>query len=36
MGIFVTSTFNTDHLMVKAENLGRTLSLLRVAGHIVS
>ncbi|MDZ5648639.1 ACT domain-containing protein [Nitrospirillum sp. BR 11828] len=36
IGIFVTSTFNTDHLMVKAENLGRTLSLLRAAGHVVS
>ncbi|MBB6251042.1 ACT domain-containing protein [Nitrospirillum iridis] len=36
IGVFVTSTFNTDHLMVKAENRDRALSLLTAAGHNVS
>ncbi|TWB65675.1 hypothetical protein FBZ87_1194 [Nitrospirillum amazonense] len=36
IGVFVTSTFNTDHLMIQAENRDRTLSLLRAAGHSVS
>jgi uncharacterized protein len=35
IGIFAISTFNTDYLMVKAENLDRSIDTLRAAGHVV-
>ena len=35
IGIFVLSTFDTDHLMVKARDLGATATSLRSHGHTV-
>ena len=35
IGIFAVSTFNTDYILVKAENLDRALSLLRESGYAV-
>ena len=35
VGIFAVSTFNTDYLLVKAENLERTVKALETAGHII-
>lgn len=35
IGIFAVSTFNTDYILVKAENLDRALSLLRESGYTV-
>ena len=35
IGIFAISTFNTDYLLVKAENLKRAILKLKEAGHIV-
>jgi hypothetical protein len=33
--VFVVSTFNTDYLLVKLENLTRTVEVLRKAGQDV-
>jgi hypothetical protein len=33
VGIFLVSTFDTDYLLVKAENAARARELLRAAGH---
>lgn len=35
IGIFALSTYNTDYLMVKAEQLPQTLEALRAADHIL-
>ncbi len=35
IGIFVISTYDTDHLLVAEENLGRAIAALTVAGHKV-
>jgi hypothetical protein len=34
--VFVLSTFNTDYILVKKEQLEHSLIVLRVAGHIVN
>ena len=36
IGIFVVSTFNTDYVLVKAENLDRAMGLLAEAGYTVT
>jgi uncharacterized protein len=36
VGIFALSTFNTDYVLVKAENLERAIAALEGAGHRVS
>ena len=36
IGIFVVSTFDGDHLMVKATDLGKARSLLAAAGHTLA
>lgn len=36
VGIFATSTFSTDYVLVKAADLDRAVSALRKAGHAVS
>ena len=36
IGIFVVSTFNTDYVLVKAENFDRAMSLLAAAGYTVT
>ena len=36
IGIFVVSTFNTDYVLVKAENLDRAMGLLAAAGYSVT
>jgi uncharacterized protein len=36
VGIFALSTFNTDYVLVKAENLEKTIVALEGAGHLVS
>lgn len=33
VGIFAVSTYNTDYILVKTENLGRAAEALRTAGH---
>lgn len=33
IGIFAVSTFNTDYILVKTENLSRAVQALRDAGH---
>jgi hypothetical protein len=33
IGIFATSTFDTDYVLVKSENLGRAIQALQSAGH---
>lgn len=33
IGIFAVSTFNTDYILVKTENLSRTTEALRAAGY---
>src|SRR5262249_11782378 len=35
ISIFVVSTFDTDYLLVRAENLERTIEVLRRSGHTV-
>ena len=35
IGIFVVSTFNTDYILVKAENFARTLEKLEQSGYTV-
>ncbi len=35
VAVFVLSTFDTDHLLVKAEDLDRTVDSLEAAGHTV-
>lgn len=35
IGIFAVSTFNTDYILVKAENLGRAMDVLANAGYKV-
>lgn len=35
VGIFAVSTFNTDYLLVKKENLETTIQALKAAGHTV-
>jgi uncharacterized protein len=35
IGLFAVSTFDTDYLLVKAENVARAAELLRRAGHTV-
>ena len=36
IGIFVVSTFNTDYVLVKAENFDLAMSLLAAAGYSVT
>ena len=36
IGIFVVSTFNTDYVLVKAENFDRAMGLLAAAGYSVT
>jgi hypothetical protein len=36
IGIFATSTFSTDYVLVKAEDADRAVEALRVAGHRVA
>lgn len=36
IGIFAVSTFDTDYLLIKSENLEPTLQALKSAGHTVS
>jgi hypothetical protein len=36
VGIFASSTFSTDYVLVKAADLDRAVSALRAAGHIVA
>jgi uncharacterized protein len=36
IGIFAVSTFNTDYLMVKAQNIIAAIGALRGAGHVVN
>ena len=33
IGIFAVSTYNTDYILVKAENLGKAMNVLREAGY---
>src|SRR5687768_15806454 len=35
IGIFVLSTFDTDYLLVKADNLNKAVAALRASGHAV-
>ena len=35
IGIFAVSTYNTDYILVKAENLGRALTALTAGGYTV-
>jgi hypothetical protein len=35
IGIFATSTFSTDYVLVKAEDLDRAVETLKAAGHVV-
>lgn len=35
VGIFATSTFTTDYVLVKADNLERALEALQISGHRV-
>ena len=35
IGIFAVSTFNTDYILVKAENLDRALGALAAVGYVV-
>ncbi len=35
ISVFVVSTFDTDHLLVRAEAFDRAVSVLRSAGHTV-
>ncbi len=35
IGIFAVSTFNTDYILVKAENFERALSILSEEGYII-
>ena len=35
ISVFTMSTFDTDHLLVRAEDLERTITCLRSAGHAV-
>ena len=36
IGIFAVSTFNTDYILVKAENFDKALSVLSAAGYSVA
>lgn len=36
IGIFAVSTFNTDYILMKAENFDRALEVLTEAGYIVA
>ena len=36
IGIFVVSTFNTDYILVKAENFERALSVLSAEGYTIA
>ena len=36
MGIFAVSTYNTDYILVKAENFDRALNVLAAAGYEVT
>lgn len=36
LGVFVVSTFDGDHILVKQTDLPRALELLKIAGHIVT
>ena len=35
IGLFALSTFDTDYLLVKEEDLDRAIEALRVFGHVV-
>lgn len=35
IGIFAVSTYNTDYILVKSENLGRAAEALRAADHTI-
>lgn len=35
IGIFAVSTFDTDYLLIKAENVARGVELLALAGHVL-
>ncbi|MBR3689076.1 MAG: ACT domain-containing protein [Lentisphaeria bacterium] len=36
VGIFAVSTYNTDYILVKTENLARAAEALRAAGHSIA
>ena len=36
LGIFAVSTFDTDYLLVKEQDMGRAIEALREYGHVVS
>ena len=36
ISIFVTSTFNTDYVLVKQDRLAKAVRVLRLAGHSIS
>ncbi len=36
IGVFVVSTFNTDYILVKKENIDRALALLELNGYTVT
>ena len=36
VGIFAVSTYNTDYILVKSENLDRAAEALRAAGHSIA
>lgn len=35
IGIFAVSTYNTDYILVKEENYGKALDVLRDAGYVI-
>ncbi len=35
IGIFALSTYNTDYILVKEENVGRAVSALEAAGYVI-
>lgn len=36
IGIFVVSTYNTDYILVKSENLHRAIDVLRAADYVIT
>lgn len=36
IGIFAISTFNTDYILVKAENFGRPIEVLTAEGYAIA
>ena len=35
IGIFAVSTYNTDYILVKSENFGRAIEVLRKSGYMI-